>query len=176
MLDHGSAVYFRCLYDLSGVVLSAQECHDLDSSMPAYIARTYRQLLCNGAKIYYLIPDLVIDRNKIPLCKDCNTDARKSKFSVACSHGFGRLGSLPPLSTAAMNYIVPTRCFGVEISLSGKHCSEHTICFPSDGPCRVARVLPALDPKCMLRVTFIGPIGRMENTAAQVSGPLRDSS
>ncbi|KAG1711916.1 hypothetical protein DVH05_009157 [Phytophthora capsici] len=150
-------VHFRRLEDLSSVVLTQQERDELDVSMPSHIARTYRQLLFVGEQVYYLIPELVRDREKIPLCKNCSVDARKSKFSVACGHDYGRIGSLPVLSDAAVNCITPTRCFGVEISLSGKHCSGHSICFPSDGPNKLSNVLPDLDPQCMPRVTFIGP-------------------
>ncbi|ETL90312.1 hypothetical protein L917_10959 [Phytophthora nicotianae] len=55
------------------------------------------------------------------------------------------------------NYISPARCFGLELSLSGRHSRGHAICFPTNGPCEIARHLPKVDGSCAPRITFIGP-------------------
>ncbi|ETP13465.1 hypothetical protein F441_11386 [Phytophthora nicotianae CJ01A1] len=54
-------------------------------------------------------------------------------------------------------YISPARCFGLELSLSGRHSRGHAICFPTNGPCEIARHLPKVDGSCAPRITFIGP-------------------
>lgn len=121
------------------------------------MVQQYRQVLFDDEDIYYLIPELVRDRNKIPLCTKCGADPRANKFSVANGHDYGRIGNLPELNDVTMNCIVPARGFGIEISLSGTHSSGHVICFPSNGPAEMARVLPNVDPGYMPRVTFVGP-------------------
>ncbi|KAG1695179.1 hypothetical protein DVH05_020820 [Phytophthora capsici] len=150
-------IFFSSLDDLSGVRLSESERETLLLETPEPVARMYRQLYFYGNDIYYLIPDLVRDVNKIPLCKKCRKDPRQNKFSVASGHDYGRIGQLPDLNEVEVSCISPARCFGLELSLSGKHSKGHAICFPTDGPFELSRVLPRVDDRCVPRVTFIGP-------------------
>ncbi|KAG1711384.1 hypothetical protein DVH05_008638 [Phytophthora capsici] len=122
------------------------------------IIRKHAQILLepDGSK-YYLDPDLVKDRDRIQLCSKCAFNPRKSNFSWANGHEYGRYGSLPELSAVAKNCISPVRSFGLELSLSGKHCTGHSICFMSTGPQACAKILPVTDVERRPRVTFIGP-------------------
>ncbi|ETI41026.1 hypothetical protein F443_13699, partial [Phytophthora nicotianae P1569] len=88
------------------------------------IIRKHAQILLepDGSK-YYIDPDLVKDKDRIQLCSKCAFNPRKSKFSLANGHEYGRYGSLPELSAVAKNCISPVRSFGLELSLSGKHCT-----------------------------------------------------
>lgn len=80
-------VYFSSLVDLrSLLMLSDTERLKLFLYTPEAFVRRYRQLLFNGGEIFYLIPELVRDLDKIPLCQKCHADPRKSKFSVATGH------------------------------------------------------------------------------------------
>jgi hypothetical protein len=106
---------------------------------------------------YYLNPELIRDMEQIHLCSKCAYNPRKSKFSLANGHDYGRSADLPELNAVGKNCIAPARCFGLEFSLSAKHCSGHAICFPSSGPQSCAKVLPATDIDRKPRVTFIGP-------------------
>lgn len=119
--------------------------------------RKYRQLYFDGGDIYYLIPELVRDRDCMPLCEKCCEAPRDNPFIVTNGHDYSRVENLPELSSFALDYIAPVRCCGMNISISRKHPSGHTICFPSNGPSKVACVLPRVDPDCMPRVTVIGP-------------------
>ncbi|ETK74515.1 hypothetical protein L915_18714 [Phytophthora nicotianae] len=122
------------------------------------IAKSHAQVFYHpDGKKYFLNPELVRDTERIHLCASCAYNPRKSKFSLANGHDYGRYGSLPDLSPIAKNCIAPARCFGLEFSISGKHCSGHSICFPSSGPQACTKVLPVMDIDRKPRVTFIGP-------------------
>ncbi|OWZ05539.1 hypothetical protein PHMEG_00022357 [Phytophthora megakarya] len=152
------SVVFRSISDLYDTlrVPDAEKAAMFDG-IPEEFIRKYRQVLFDGEDIYYLIPELVKDRERIPLCVRCCDDARKNKFSVASGHDYGRIDQLPKLNDISTNCIAPVRCFGIELSLSRTHSTGHSICFPSDGPLQVASILPAVDSHCLARVTFIGP-------------------
>lgn len=151
-------INFQTLHSLrASVLLTTSEREDLFRSTPLDVVRQYRQVYFDDDDIYYLIPELVKDRNKIPLCGKCNKNPRNSKFSVANGNDYGRIGTLPQLNDPTLSCVRPARGFGTEISLSGKHSAGHVICFPSDGPTALAQVLPNVDPACMPRVTFIDP-------------------
>ncbi|ETM48838.1 hypothetical protein L914_06688 [Phytophthora nicotianae] len=120
--------------------------------------RKHAQILLQpDGRNYYLNPELVRDTERVHLCSKCAYNPRKSKFSIANGHDYGRYDSLPDLSPIAKNCISPAWCFGLEFSVSGKHCSGHAICFPSGGPQACAKVLPSTDIERKPRVTFIGP-------------------
>ncbi|KAE8985496.1 hypothetical protein PF011_g20367 [Phytophthora fragariae] len=156
--DNRRKIVVRSLRDLRALfVLDDLERKKLFGSCSEDVVKKYRQVYIDGEDVYYLIPELVSDQEAIPLCEKCAADPRKSPFSVASGHDYGRVSDLPELSSVALGCIAPVRCFGTEISLSGKHSSGHIICFPSDGPDEVAKVLPHVHPECMPRVTFIGP-------------------
>lgn len=87
----------------------------------------------DGDDMYHLIPELVRNHEKIPLCDKCGIDPRTSKLSIASGHDYGRIQALPFLSDVALACIALARCFGMELSLSGKQSTGHTICFPSNG-------------------------------------------
>ncbi|EGZ27313.1 hypothetical protein PHYSODRAFT_477033 [Phytophthora sojae] len=107
--------------------------------------------------MYHLNPDLVRDPGSIPLCVKCAEDHRKSKYSIASGHDYGRVGGLPELNDVASKCIAPVRSFGLAITASGKHCVGHSICFPSTGPAEVSKVLPCTSRDCIPSVTFVGP-------------------
>ncbi|KAG1691100.1 hypothetical protein DVH05_027175, partial [Phytophthora capsici] len=152
-------VYFASLDDLRpSVKLTDDELDKIYQSAPKAMVQRYRQLLYIGEEVFYLIPELVRDVKKIPLCQKCYTNPRSCKFSVASGHDYGRIGQLPSLNDVSLACITPTRCFGLELSLSGKHSSGHAICFPTNGPNVISRTLPNIDPECAPRVTFIGPM------------------
>lgn len=157
LINDESKVTFHKLSDLRLFLLNESERSQLFDGVPRSVVENYRQVFFSNDEIYYLIPVLVRDVNRIPLCDKCSSDPRKSTFSVANGHDYGRISNLPVLNDVALNCITPARCFGIDISLSGKHTSGHTICFPSDGPHKVANVLPCVDRECMPRVTFVGP-------------------
>lgn len=138
-------------------LLGDSERSEVFSSAPTAIVKRYRQLYFDRDDVYYLIPELARDHSSVPLCGKCFADPRKSPFSVGSGHDYGRTGSLPDLTPVALGCIAPIRCFGMDISISGKHPTGHAICFPSDGPGKVATVLPRVDAECIPRVTFIGP-------------------
>ncbi|GMF54303.1 unnamed protein product [Phytophthora fragariaefolia] len=151
-------VAFRRLEELHpSFKLSDEERSKLFDGLSEVIVQNYRRVYCDGSDIYYLIPELVRDKSCIPLSKKCWGNPRKSEFSVANGHDYGCIDQLPELGPIALDCISPIRCFGMDISISGKHSSGHTICFPSDGPSKIACVLPRVDPDFMPRVTFIGP-------------------
>ncbi|GMF34354.1 unnamed protein product [Phytophthora lilii] len=122
-------VYFKSLKDIgASVELSDKEIETLYRDTPEEIVRSSRQ---------------------------CKVDPRKSKYSVAAGHDYGRVGQLPALNDVSLACISPAR---LELSLSEEHSTGNAICFPLNGPCELARVLPNIDDACTPRVTFIGSL------------------
>ncbi|KAF1790180.1 hypothetical protein GQ600_19319 [Phytophthora cactorum] len=61
-----------------------------------------------GCHLYRLNPDFVPDDQRVVLCSACAPDPRKSRFSIASGHDYGRQGGLPDLNDVAslcMNFL-----------------------------------------------------------------------
>lgn len=139
-----------------GFKLTPSEVDEINK-IPWWVVEHHLQVYRSGRQLYHLNPDLVNDLNAIPLCSKCACDPRKSAFSIASGHDYGRPGSLPELGEVASKCIAPVRAFKLEITVSGKHAIGHVICFPSDGPVKCSKIIPCTSKKYIPRVTFVGP-------------------
>ncbi|OWZ17109.1 LOW QUALITY PROTEIN: hypothetical protein PHMEG_0008992 [Phytophthora megakarya] len=145
--DHASGSTSIWAYAACGhIILNTKSKKVFFSSLRELRALNYKifikrsmMLLFGSIGSSFLIPELVRNREMIPLCQKCNGDPRNNKFSVAAGHAYGRIGNLPALNEVGIS---PAACFGLELSLSGKHSSGHAICFPTNGARELARVLP----------------------------------
>ena len=91
------------------------------------------------------------------LCKTCKIDPLNHPYSISSGHDYGRINTLPKLNLTTQNAIVASRAFHIDILVRSNHSTAHAICFPSDGPSEVAKVLPNVSDSRRVQVTFLGP-------------------
>ena len=138
--------------------MSLPAIEELKNKYDKSMIKSYFQLLqVTADDWYYLNPELVPNQNEVTLCPKCFNNPLDHKYSIANGHDYGIISSLPTLNKPSQNSISLLRLFGSAIHINEATCSGHCISFESDGPHVCAnRVLPALEAKASVHVTFVG--------------------